>query len=169
MDPLLWEMFERILVPVRRVTRRLEVEVLAHIPRGDGPIIYFAHSMRDYGTAREAEAEALIRQARPGCRLANPKTWGPLWKRLERELDVESVYVLVLSIVDEVVALEHEGHVGRGVYHELFFAGKRGLPRSVVRGGSLVDVHAINIVDRNDYRVRFGRVVTAQDVLAHGA
>src|SRR5262245_48928399 len=87
--------------------------VLQHLPAGDGRIVYFAHSMRDYDTAHAAEARAVILAARPGCRLLDPSTFGDTWMRLVEELgrgctdSHRPVYELVVGLVDEVIALEH--------------------------------------------------------------
>jgi hypothetical protein len=126
---------------------------------GHGDVVYFAHSKLDYETSRAAKVRSLIRHARPGKRLLDPSRMRETWTQLvERLGSIEAVYELVTSCVHEVVALEHKGFVGRGVFLELEQAAHRGLPRYVVRGQQLVPVEGIELFDPDDYKRSYGRV-----------
>lgn len=149
--------YPKITQEIRTTMARAQVLLLA--TSGRGPIVYFAHSKLDYETSKAAKVRGLIRNRWPEKRLLDPsrmrETWPDLAERLGGQ---EPVYQLVISCVQEVVALEHKGHVGRGVFTELDLAARRGLPRFVARAGQLLPVERTEIVDPDDFKRAYGRV-----------
>lgn len=137
-----------------------KARVLRLAPAGGGRLVYFAHSKRDYHSARAARAFEVVRAARPGGRVLNPSGFIELWPVLVAALgSQEAVYRLVVELCTEVFALEHEGHIGRGVFAELVEAERLGLPRWVVRDEKVFPVAGVTTVDTTDYKVRYGRVM----------
>jgi hypothetical protein len=132
---------------------------------GAGKIVYFAHSKLDYSTSRAAKVRSLIRDERPDMRLLDPSRMGEVWPDLAQRLGShEAVYELVIECSAQVVALEHKGFVGRGVFTELQLAQRRGLPCYVVRDKRLVPVESIQIFDKEDYKRCYGRVFAKGEV-----
>lgn len=126
------------------------------------PLVYFAHSKLDYGSPRAIGALIAIATARPGAAVLDPsriddRVFGKLVALLG---SIDRLYAFTVALADEVIALEHEGHVGRGVYRELEEAAHLGKPRHVLRDGVLLPVVDLEIIDPADLRVRFGRVIT---------
>lgn len=141
-------------------------------------IVYFAHSMRDYGSYEAQAAVMLIRdlyrkRGESFC-IFDPEDlpWDTLGARLRSssiadENPNELVFDWVIAQSHEIVALEHAGYVGRGVYSEL----ERGLaqqkPCYVLRVESLqphrlVPVKGLRLVDPEDWKVRYGAVEIAK-------
>lgn len=144
------------------MSQALATDVLRHVRPGPGPLVYFAHSMLDYKSPAARRGLAVIQAARPGARVLDPSTMGPAWNRWTRALNsAEAVYTLVIGVVDEVIALERDGHVGRGVFCELQEAARRGIPRHVVRGGLVVPVAGVRVANHDDWRYLYGRVELA--------
>lgn len=137
--------------------------ILSLVESAGDRIVYFAHSRLAYGTKAALDARKVIETARPGCRLLDASRFDrptPIWERLVQLVgSYDTVTRLVVSCVDEVIALEHDNHVGRGVYSELAEAALYNKPCSVVRGGAILPVARLEFVDVNDWRRRYGRVV----------
>ncbi len=126
------------------------------------PLVYFAHSKLDYGSPSAIAAHVAIAAARPGAAVLDPsriddRVFGKLVALLG---SIDRLYAFTVALAAEVIALEHEGHIGRGVYRELEEAAHLGKPRHVLRAGVLVPVVDVEIVNPADLRVRFGRVLT---------
>ncbi len=149
--------FPKITQEIRWQMAKAQVTLLA--TPGRGPIVYFAHSKLDYNTSKAAKVRSMIRDRRHDARLLDPsrmlETWPDLVARLGGQ---EQVYELVIGCVSEVVALEHKGFVGRGVFTELELASRRGLPRFVVRSNQLLPVARIELHDPEDFKRAYGRV-----------
>lgn len=159
--------YQAITATIRTQISHAQVLMLA--TPGRGRIVYFAHSKLDYCTSRAAKVRSLVREHRPDARLLDPSRFGQTWNDLaERFGSQDAVYQFVVGCADEVVALEHEGFVGRGVFTELEIANQRGLPRFVVRGGKLVPVDSIELFNQNDFKRCYGRVFVNGDH-THGA
>jgi len=131
--------------------------------------IYFAHSKLDYRSAQATAARSLIVRLRPNAIVVDPSA---VETTFTAELDAryvagatttraahDAIYRARIAAVDEVIVLERENHIGRGVYREVHFALKRGLPCWVVRDGDLLPVTSVKLVDGDDWTYYFGRVV----------
>ncbi len=152
----------KLVADIRWALSRAQVLLYA---RGFGQVVYFAHSKLDYHTVIAADAKAALRRARPGKRILDPSSFGAVWGDLvERLGSHEAVYQLVISCCTEVAALEHEGVIGRGVYLELVEAERQGRPRFVLRNDVLVPIVGVVVVDSNDFRRRYGRILTAKEL-----
>lgn len=142
-----------------------KAQVILLATSGRGHIVYFAHSKLDYESSRAAKVRSLIHQTWPDKRLLDPSRMRETWPDLAARLGGQDpVYELVISCVREVVALEHRGFVGRGVFTELQLAQRRGLPCFAVRDQKLVPVEAIEIVDPDDFKRRYGRLLVKGEV-----
>jgi hypothetical protein len=124
-------------------------------------IIYFAHSMRDYGTRAAREAKAEIQRLRPDATISDPEEmdWNGMMKRLGSH---DAVYRKVVQEADEVVVLEHMQHVGKGAYTEITMAIQLGKPCYALRRGALVPIVGARTVDPNDWKIFYGRVRTTK-------
>lgn len=130
--------------------------------QGRGPVVYFAHSKLDYGTPAAKRARALIQRIRPGARILDPSRFGKIWPDLvERLGSHDAVYDLVIDCVSEVFALEHQDFVGRGVFNEVAVALRKARPAYAIREGRAVQITGYVVSDPNDYKRRFGRLLTA--------
>lgn len=127
----------------------------------EGRVIYFAHSMQVYGKERTKTVEEDIAR-QTGCKVLNPESldWGKLVKDSG---SFSNAYRDIVQSCTEVVALEHEGHIGRGVYEELSYAFQLGRRVRVYREGQLVGVKHIHLADTSDWRVRFGSIEACKD------
>jgi len=120
-------------------------------------IIYFAHSMRDYGTKQAKDARETIQRLIPTAWIYDPEDLN--WQGLQLRLgSYEAVYDYVIARSDRVVALEHAEHIGRGVFDEIKRALNRPIPVGVLRRGVIHSVNGIQIVDPDDWKVRYGRI-----------
>lgn len=121
-------------------------------------VVYFAHSMRDYNSLVADHAKACIRKHFPTAILFDPEDID--WQALEREHGRERTYEIVIARSDRVVVLEHLGHIGRGIHDEVRNALHDGKPVYVLRDGELTYVAGLTVVDREDWTIRYARVLT---------
>lgn len=119
--------------------------------------VYFAHSMRVYGTPEAEQARQQIHALRQGWDLFDPEDF--TWKAAEADSSPEEVFQAVIAVSDEVIVLEYEGHVGRGAYQEVLLALASELPVYALRAGQLIQVRAVELVDTQDWRIRYGRLL----------
>lgn len=119
-------------------------------------VIFFPHSRKDYGSDRAQAAEHVIKRAWPGCEIVDPKVIN--WKALGKQhgARVDEAIVRDCAIV---VGLEHQEHIGRGVFGGLYAGLRLGKQVYVVRDSELVRVLDVEHVDEDDWAVRYGRVV----------
>lgn len=135
--------------------------------------IYFAHSMREYATARAGVALQEIARLWPGARVLDPEALS--WSWLERALGgCEAVYRWAVEHTAWLVVLEHQGHVGRGVYTEVSLALEADKPvwalrRQHDRTWERCRVEGVELIDRRDWKVRYGRLVTESRGLGQAA
>lgn len=123
--------------------------------------VFFPHSRKDYGSERAAAAERAIKTAWPGCEIVDPRYIN--WKALAKEEgDSRGADELVVRDCNIVVGLEHQDHVGRGVFGGLKAGLFLGRATYVVRGDRLMRVLKLETVDVDDWAVRFGRVLTEE-------
>lgn len=121
-------------------------------------IIYFAHSMRDYGTQRAREAREAIERLFPLAWVYDPEEIH--WNYLQTKLgSCEAVYDYVVSRSSRVIVLEHQNHVGRGAFEEVSLALSKPIPVGVLREGKIKEVKEVALVDPNDWKIRYGRII----------
>lgn len=119
--------------------------------------VFFPHSRKDYGSARAAAAERAIKSAWPGCEIIDPRFIN--WKRLAKEEgDSGSADEAIVRDCNIVAGLEHNKHVGRGVFGGLSAGIRLGRATYIVRDGLLLQVSRLITVDPDDWAIRFGRV-----------
>lgn len=128
--------------------------------------IYFAHSLRDYRGFESKRVLQWLATWYPDAQVHNPEDFEGQFKSRARKL--QSWHQAYLSILQErlgerggVVALEHHGHIGKGVFNEISIAMdlmKR--PAWVYREGGLHVVRSLQVVDTDDWAIRYGRIVT---------
>lgn len=124
--------------------------------------VFFPHSRKDYGSERAQEALHAIKRAWPGCEVVDPRHIN--WKKLAKEEGAsENADEVVVRDCQVVVALEHQNHVGRGVYGGLSAALRLGRAAYVYRNGKMLRVGKLKQVDPEDWAVRFGRVEVTPD------
>jgi len=120
------------------------------------PTAYFAHSMRDYGSKVEAEVRAeLEKRFKVLCPHRDLAYGGNM-----------TGYFRMIRWCDLTIVLEHKDHVGRGVFEEVraaFESKKRVL---VWRAGKLRPVVGVDVADRNDWKVKYGRLNTGPEPTA---
>ena len=114
-------------------------------------IIYYAHSKKIYNTKREEEERNKILQKFPKAELICPN----------RDVGEKFSLVPYLKIVRDcniVVCSEFDGFVGKGVYWEILTAMDNNKPVFNVTK-DFKKVTDIIIVDKNDWTVKYGKVV----------
>jgi len=123
-------------------------------------VVYFAHSMRDYGTPVAVEAKRDITRLLPDTEILDPEELD--WNGLTRQLgSCEAVYDHVVARSHRIAVLEHAQHIGRGVFEEASRGLRSRKPVHVLRDHQLVPVERVAVVDKNDWKVRYGRIVTS--------
>ncbi len=116
-------------------------------------MIYYAHSMRTYGTDKERRAIELL-QKKFG------EVYNPSCAEIQKARDPMSACLEKIAS-DEIDALAfsfHEGHVGRGVFDEVNCALAFGKPVYVVRRDTIERFQGqLEIVDPQDWRVCYAK------------
>ena len=116
--------------------------------------IYYAHSKRSYDTRRE---KSELRWLRKRYDVVDPnKDMGELGSR--------EPYLQMVRTCGSVVCSEHNGHLTRGTYEEVYHALVWGYPvlcirrKGILRGFVLLKVIGLQIVDGRDYAGKYSRV-----------
>jgi hypothetical protein len=122
--------------------------------------LYFARSMRLYGTILERNCREFLEKAFP--------RWEIVKKYARRQkskpgVDPMPPYLAIAASCDCLVLLEREGHLSRGVYRECGTAIERKIPIFVARINNKGDfrlyyVRKIEIVNKNDYITRYAKI-----------
>lgn len=120
-------------------------------------IAYFAHSKRSYGSESEHKARAFLESR---YRVFCPH------RDLGETGSIEH-YLRVVTWCDLVIALEHEGHIGRGVASEVDKALSLRKEVLVLRGRTLIPVIGIRVVDKDDWAVCYAKVSTYSQRKTH--
>jgi len=89
-------------------------------------ILYYAHSVRKYGTPQETKELKSIRRQFGNAEIINPRSVGS---------KVMKDYLDIVDTVDIVVFSEYYGYIGKGVYEEVMFALNRNIPLFLLRWG----------------------------------
>ncbi len=105
-------------------------------------LIYAAHPMTTYGTARESTALALLSELMPEAQIINPATryrdnahWKRDWPKL------------LLRLAGLVVFGDSEGTIGTGCLHEMADAWWHGMSVTMLDcGGACCDVMGIEVL-----------------------
>jgi hypothetical protein len=120
-------------------------------------MIYYAHSKKIYDTPREKEEMTFIAQEFPDTAIINPNT------DIGERGSIKP-YLKAVADCDIVVCSEFAGHVGKGVYDEVFHG--LGLDKEVHvlrKAGDkyfLKKVTGLDLADAYDWKVKYGKVVT---------
>jgi hypothetical protein len=118
--------------------------------------IYFAHSLRDYGTENSKNAMQVIAKIWPRVEIANPEDFEADFQKVFAELKswpatYEKIILDKTGSLPIVVVLEYKDFTGRGVYEEVLFALKKGFPVFVIKGNHVEPVLRIDIVDLDNW------------------
>ena len=116
-------------------------------------MVYYAHSMRIYGTYREDREMETIRK-KFGV-VFNPNT-----PEIDAARDPMSACLDIIASDDTeaVVFSTHMDHVGRGVFDEVNCALAHGKPVYVLEEGEIEPFEGnLEIVDPEDWRICFAR------------
>lgn len=131
----------------------------------DPRFIYFAHSLRDYGTPKAKRALSQIHRFFPESMVHNPENFASMFRPWGQRIGYTKTYLsfLLWLLRDDggVVVLEHKGSIGRGVYEEVVHTiDVLGFPVWVLRRGRLERVTNVQIKNRNDWAVHYGQLIT---------
>jgi len=125
--------------------------------------LYFAHSLRDYNTPRSRQALVQIARLCPHSTIHNPEDFDGEFKRVADRIGWVPAYKQILTerVLDGgVVVLEHQDHIGRGVYEEVRISlTELKIPAWVLRAGVLVPVESVELAEADDWRVHYGKIV----------
>lgn len=120
------------------------------------PKVYYAHSMRLYGSKREAEALKFLRTW-DWAEIVDPNKDMP-----EEEYSEMEQYLEMVATCRMVVCSEYKRHIGKGVYQEVELALQKRLPvmllRKVPKGWHLIAVRGVETVDETDWVVKYGKL-----------
>jgi len=121
--------------------------------------IYFAHSIRDYGTQKSRDAMVAIRERWPGAKVYNPEGMQKDFRQVTAEI-YEKILRRCLGDGEGLVAvLEHQDSIGRGVFTEVNLALRWGFPVFVLRDGEFVEVSSTCGENRRDWSVHYSSLV----------
>lgn len=128
-------------------------------------LVYFAHSMLDYNTKREAEVRSLLESyLDKDIQLVCPNRD---LKKLGRDMNLFLEFVKRCSLV--IVMENLFGFVGHGVYSEVEVALSFNISVYVWRKNLLFNVYGIAVKDENDWRAKYGQLVVGDLVNAKDA
>lgn len=120
--------------------------------------VYFAHSLRSYGTAPAFQAKAAITQQWPGSTLQDPEhlDWNELVYRVGSH---EAAYEHTAQNADVVAVLEHQGYVGKGVFTIVEHALRLQKPVFAFRDAKWCAVSNALLFDGGrDWKVRYAQI-----------
>ncbi len=112
---------------------------------------YYAHSMQIYNTDREQQELDTIKKHFKKVICPNNDI-GDTSKGMR-------TYLQVVKWADVVVASEYKGHIGGGVYSEVHYAFINKIPVLCLRDGNLYPVIDAKVVNRQDQKVRFAKLI----------
>lgn len=120
---------------------------------------YFAHSKILYGTTREAQELEFLRKEFPHRTIICPFNNLPEFQNFNQ-------YLRFVDLCFGVVVSEIDGHIGRGVFAETARALSNDANIYVLRSKNdefyLSEVIGIEIVNQNDWKIKYGRLITKQ-------
>ena len=120
-------------------------------------MIYYAHSMRKYGTAEEEKELQKIKELFPNHEVINPSNFPPGKGR-----KVMKPYFELIDECDFVVFSEFKGFIGRGVYREINYAKKNNKKSILLRNGKALEIEGLIINDENDWAINFAKIKEKQ-------
>lgn len=127
--------------------------------------VYYAHSLRDYGSERARAGRRFIERLWPAARVLDPEDLD--WSAVVREHGShERAYEHVVGRARVVAVLEYQAHVGRGVFMEVSLALRDQKPAVVLRGSGVHEVRGVEVVDTRDWKVRYGRLLAGARICA---
>ncbi len=118
--------------------------------------IYYAHSIKIYGSQRELRELTFLRSRFPKANVICPNNdLGQLGSLKDYLNIVDGCLILVAS--------EYNNHIGKGVYHEVARAISNQVQVFVIREKesvfSLKEVTGIKIKNRSDIAVKYGKLI----------
>lgn len=124
-------------------------------------MIYFAHSLRIYGTPEAKRCRAVIERyaKRRETEILDPEDldWDDLVTNLGSH---DAVYDYVIRESSEVIVREHQNHVGKGAHDEVLRAllAHKTVWRLSPDLKKIHPVSKINIVNGNDWKIRYAQL-----------
>lgn len=113
--------------------------------------VYYAHSLRKYGTPDEVDEQIVI------CHVLNAIVINPRLAIDQAAPDAMHQCFELVRKADGLAFSEYAGHIGRGVYAEVRLAQKLDKPVWLLRDGQLYDAFKIQEVGL-DWAVRYAQV-----------
>ncbi|MCF8227004.1 MAG: hypothetical protein K9J30_14095 [Bacteroidales bacterium] len=117
--------------------------------------IYYAHSMQLYDSVQEMNEHAYLWKLYKGDNLINPKNL---------EFNKPKKFFDFVAGCDLVVASEIDGFIGKGVFCEIARALSEDIKvlvlRRIGKEYSLEPVIGIVIENENDWKVKYGKIIT---------
>lgn len=124
--------------------------------------LYFAHSLRDYNKPRSRQALIQIARLCPHSNIHNPEDFDEEFKRVAARIGWVNAYRQILTerVADGgVIVLEHQDHIGRGVFEEVRISiTELKIPVWVLRDGALLPVEGVVLAEADDWRVHYGKI-----------
>lgn len=120
--------------------------------------VYYAHSMKIYGSAREVNEFAFLYDKYSNAEVINPAYLN--YKGMKK-------YLEYVSKCDILVASELEGYIGKGVFCEIVRAMSDGIKVLVLRKKkgkeyALETVTGIQVLNQHDWKLKYGQILTKQ-------
>lgn len=147
--------------------RKLSTSLLSpkpEAPKVESPPdrVYFAHSWKDYGSARADAAREAIASRWASAALLDPERMDLARVAADRGWPGAYRWAVLerCGHGGAVVAMEHQDHVGRGVFDEVTLALEAKIPVWVYRHPKFERVRDLKVVNIHDWKVAYGRLFT---------
>jgi|ERR1035437_213229 hypothetical protein len=118
--------------------------------------IYYAHSKILYGTQQEIDEFGFLQNKFSKATIICPHT-------TVGELNDSNDYLHVVDCCNKIIASELNGFIGLGVFVEIARALSNNITAFVLRrsanGFVLLEVSGIEIVNKNDWKVKYGKII----------
>jgi len=115
--------------------------------------VYYAHSMRKYGTNEEAKERELLE--RHFIQVIDPSQLPPQRSGYEA---MRACFQLIETSATALAFSSYKGHIGKGVYREIEVARACGYPIYEIRHGKVNRWKGrLEVVDRNDWSVKYAK------------
>jgi L-lactate utilization protein LutC len=121
-------------------------------------LLYYAHSRLSYGTRKEKRELRLIKKQFPDHQIINP---AEINFTLTSEAEIIKECKDIVKKVNIMIASEYKKHIGRGVFTELNVETKA--KKIVLRKKKFIEDFKIIMINRNDWHVRYGKIVGGVD------
>jgi hypothetical protein len=116
--------------------------------------VYYAHSLRHYGTKKEKKDARMIGRL-TGLRVLNPKG------KLSNNSSWVSEAYLLIDKCQMLVFTEYQGTIGKGVYTEIQYALEKRMPVYLLHDGNLLAIlkRDLHLVRHGENWVKYARVL----------